>query len=1288
MKRILINATQPEELRVALVEGQKLYNFDIETANRKQLKANIYKGRITRLEPSLEAAFVDYGAERHGFLPLKDISRSYFQIRTRDGNPEPTPKHGHFNIREVLKEGQELLIQVDKEERGTKGAALTTFISLAGRYLVLMPNNPRAGGVSRRIEGAERNEAREIMANLKVPDGMGLILRTAGLGKTADELRWDLDYLLDVWQSIDNAVKERPAPFLVYQESNIIIRAIRDYLREDIDEILVDDAEIYNEAAQFMKQIMPSFVNKVKLYRDKVPLFTRYQIESQIESAFQREVKLPSGGSIVLDHAEALLAIDINSARATKGVDIEETALTTNLEAVEEVARQLRLRDLGGLIVIDFIDMLSHRNQREVESRLKEVLKLDRARVQVGRISRFGLLEMSRQRLRPSLGESSHITCPRCNGQGRIRNIESLSLAILRLVEEESMKESTSKIMVQAPVEVATYLLNEKRHTIEELERRQHLVIVVIPNPNLETPHYQVQRLKQDERTSFSEKASYKWVNIRLSGEEELERHINMPVTAEVEEEEEPAVKNIVRFAPPPPVVNPVPAPSVAAITRQPPPPSKPSANFIQRLWGTLFGGTATVQVPEESVSEEKTPNRAPDTRNPRMRERNENRGQDASNRQWTNTTSMNVSVDGNAGNTGRNENRNFKNQNNRLNQTQRNPNFKQKNRNERSNEVRVREEEPHAAVVVEEETQVIQTPVEIVEKPVNEERQARFEHTRAEKIEKSEPEKVQAQEEKRDDPEETTADLIIAALDDVEVVNPQAAVNAALEGEGENRYDRRNRRNNQRRNPRLPRREGNYTPTTEEIPNSGEVTTTTEITTEEAPAVVEAQVQAPEYKSSPYNRLYKRRFERNERRFERRQTNQTDNQGGDEETATNLMNDVNDAIQELKIQALNEAINHVKVNENEQGQGEISHITQGTSENVTSELVPFTPVETTNTTQAMPEPVEEKRRHVNETVSFEEIREIQASVIEPEAAPVATQNITQPLDPIEPKAKTVAEPPAPVADVHVTTTMTVVDRGYPPLSGALAYPIISSIAVTAVTTEENKPAPSAVISAIEIEKPTPVVETAAVYEAPTLVETVVETVSDALQTSSTQVQPAEVSTIPESAPVMVSDNIAPIAPVVESAPVVTVHEEKVHEEKASASVETETVQAPPMVQPVIESAFIAEAPTPTVVTESISSISEPVVAPVSNAVTAIESAVSTAVAVETVESANKSVVVEEVKTDAVKTVETVSTPVESSVVKNETNVTTVESNYSSSNSDNSSYSSSDSSSSGSSSQD
>lgn len=507
MKRILINATQPEELRVAVVDGARLYNFDIETTSRKQTKSNIYKGKITRLEPSLEAAFVDYGAARHGFLPLKDIARSYFY----KGENGETLNPRHNSIKTLLREGQELIVQVDKEERGSKGAALTTFPSLAGRYLVLMPNNPRAGGVSRRIEGDDRNEAREAMSALKLPDDMGLILRTAGVGKSAEELQWDLEYLQQVWKSIEMSAQQLPAPYLIYQESNVIIRAIRDYFRDDIMEILVDDEHIYKEAMEFMQQVMPQFVHKVKLYTDTVPLFSRYQIESQIETAFMREVKLPSGGAIVLDHTEALVSIDINSARATRGGDIEETALNTNLEAVEEIARQLRLRDSGGLIVIDFIDMVSHKNQREVESRIKEALKADRARVQVGRISRFGLLEMSRQRLRPSLGESSHEVCPRCHGQGTIRSVESLALSVLRLIEEEAMKEQTGRILAQVPVDVGTYLLNEKRRMIQEIEQRQKLDVIVIPNIHMETPHYQVQRIRQDDRREMvqSEKHSH-----------------------------------------------------------------------------------------------------------------------------------------------------------------------------------------------------------------------------------------------------------------------------------------------------------------------------------------------------------------------------------------------------------------------------------------------------------------------------------------------------------------------------------------------------------------------------------------------------------------------------------------------------------------------------------------------------------------------------------------------------------------------------------------------------------
>ena len=501
MKRMLFNATQPEELRVALVDGQRLYDLDIETTHREQKKANIYKGKITRVEPSLEAAFIDYGAERHGFLPLKEISRNYFINPVEPGN--------RINIKDVVQEGQEIVVQIGKEERGNKGAALTTFISLAGRYLVLMPNNPRAGGVSRRIEGEERSEARDAMSELTLPADMGTILRTAGVGKSVEELQWDLDYLIQLWTSIEAASADRPAPFLIYQESNLITRAIRDYFRNDINEIIIDEEKIFKQAQEFMSHVMPNNIDKVKLYQDPVPLFTRYQIENQIESAFQREVRLPSGGALVIDHTEALISIDINSAKATKGGDIEETALNTNLEAADEIARQLRLRDLGGLVVIDFIDMTPARNQREVENRLREALKLDRARVQIGRISRFGLLEMSRQRLRPSLGESSQIVCPRCQGQGTIRGIESLALSVLRLIEEEAMKENTARVHAQMPVDAATFLLNEKREALHEIEARQKIEVLIIPNINLETPHYDVQRIRENETTAEDKQVSY-----------------------------------------------------------------------------------------------------------------------------------------------------------------------------------------------------------------------------------------------------------------------------------------------------------------------------------------------------------------------------------------------------------------------------------------------------------------------------------------------------------------------------------------------------------------------------------------------------------------------------------------------------------------------------------------------------------------------------------------------------------------------------------------------------------
>ena len=590
MKRMLFNATQPEELRVALVDGQRLYDLDIETSNREQKKSNIYKGKITRIEPSLEAAFVDYGAERHGFLPLKEISRSYFTTTPEGG--------GKVQIKEVLKEGQELIVQVDKEERGNKGAALTTFISLAGRYLVLMPNNPRAGGVSRRIEGEMRSEIRQVLSELIVPDDMGLIVRTAGVGKSVEELQWDLDYLVNLWRSIEKAGAERAAPFLIYQESNVIIRAIRDYMRPDINEILIDEPNVYQQAREFMQQVMPHNLQRVKLYEDSVPLFSRYRVESQIESAFQRSVRLPSGGSIVIDHTEALVSIDINSARATKGGDIEETALNTNLEAAEEIARQLRLRDLGGLIVIDFIDMSSSRNQREVEGRLKESLKMDRARVQVGRISRFGLLEMSRQRLRPSLGESSQVVCPQCDGQGTIRSVESLSLSILRILEEEAMKDKTARVVAQLPVSVATFLLNEKRPIISAIESRLGVAVTLVPNEQLLVPHYEVTRLRLEEsRQAGAGKPSY-----RMADKPDSKTQLSETLTS---------------YRPPPPAEQPAVRAVVPPAPRQQQPKGVPAKGGgsekpgpIKRLFSLLTG-----VISEESATHTREESEPPSTR-------------------------------------------------------------------------------------------------------------------------------------------------------------------------------------------------------------------------------------------------------------------------------------------------------------------------------------------------------------------------------------------------------------------------------------------------------------------------------------------------------------------------------------------------------------------------------------------------------------------------------------------------------------------------------------------------
>jgi ribonuclease E len=491
MKRMLVNATQEEELRVALVDGQKLFDLSIDLPSREQKKANVYKARISRIEPSLEACFVDYGAQRHGFLPLKEVSREYFR---------QAPQGGRMNIRELLSEGQEVIVQVEKEERGTKGAALTTFISLAGRFLVLMPNNPRAGGVSRRIEGEDRDQMREVMNQLQIPDGMGAIVRTAGVGRSVEELQWDLDNLKVQWDQIDAAAKERAAPFLVFRESDAVTRAMRDYLSDDIGEVLVDSPAAFQKAQEYMQRFMPSDAQRrLKLYTDDIALFTRFQIESQIESAYAHKVQLPSGGSIVIDYTEALVSIDINSARATRGGDIETTATNTNLEAADEIARQLRIRDIGGLIVIDFIDMESPKNQRDVEDRLRDAMKMDRARIQIGRLSRFGLLEMSRQRLRPSLGESSHLVCPRCVGIGSIRSVESMTLAVLRLIGEELRKDRTARVIAQVPVAVATYLINEKREWLRTLEDKSTAELIIVPNENIQTPEYSIRRVRDDE---------------------------------------------------------------------------------------------------------------------------------------------------------------------------------------------------------------------------------------------------------------------------------------------------------------------------------------------------------------------------------------------------------------------------------------------------------------------------------------------------------------------------------------------------------------------------------------------------------------------------------------------------------------------------------------------------------------------------------------------------------------------------------------------------------------------
>ena len=603
MKRMLFNATQQEELRVAIVDGQKLIDIDIETSGREQRKSNIYKGVITRIEPSLEACFVNYGEERHGFLPFKEVARSYFREGVDVRNA---------SIKEALREGQEIMVQVEKEERGNKGAALTSFISLAGRYLVLMPNNPRGGGVSRRVEGEDRQELRETMDKLDVPNGMSVIARTAGIGRNVEELQWDLNYLMQLWRAIEGAGQSVPGAFLIYQESSLVIRAIRDYFQPDIGEILIDTDDIYEQAQQFMGHVMPDMVHRVKRYRDDVPLFSRFQIEHQIETAYSRTVPLPSGGAIVIDHTEALVSIDVNSARATRGSDIETTALHTNQEAADEVARQLRLRDLGGLIVIDFIDMENAKNQREVETRLKDALRYDRARVQMGKISRFGLMELSRQRLRPSLSEGSHVTCPRCNGTGHIRDTESSALQVLRIIQEEAMKENSAAIHVQAPVDVAAFLLNEKRGEILKIETRHRVTVILIPNKHLETPHYKLERIKHDDPRLEEAQASYD-----MAEEADTDISYGKRQKEEVRPRQEAVVKGITPDQPAP-IVERKPVQPVPVVT----PPAE--EGFFSRMFG-FFRKKPVAPVPAPTLVVEEKPQQA--------RERNERNGRNRNRR-------------------------------------------------------------------------------------------------------------------------------------------------------------------------------------------------------------------------------------------------------------------------------------------------------------------------------------------------------------------------------------------------------------------------------------------------------------------------------------------------------------------------------------------------------------------------------------------------------------------------------------------------------------------------------
>jgi ribonuclease E len=611
---MLVNATQEEELRVALVDGQKLYDLSIEISSREQKKSNVYKGRITRVEPSLEAAFVDYGAARHGFLPLKEISKEYFRTQPAQG--------ARLNIKDLVQEGQELVVQVEKEERGNKGAALTTFISLAGRFLVLMPNNPRAGGVSRRIEGEERDQMREAMSELQIPDGMGAIVRTAGVGRTAEELQWDFNNLKSAWDAIVIANEGRPAPFLIFQESDAVTRGLRDYFSDDVGECLIDQPEAFQKAQEYMQRFMPPDAQrKLKLYQDPVPLFTRYQIESQIESAYSHKVNLPSGGSLVIDHTEALVSIDINSARSTRGGDIEATATNTNLEAAEEVARQLRLRDLGGLIVIDFIDMENTRNQRAVEDKLRDAVRMDRARIQLGRLSRFGLMELSRQRLRPALSETTHINCPRCSGMGSIRSVESMALALLRLIGEEARKEKTGRVIAQLPIDVATYLMNEKREALKQIEERDVVSLIIVPNPHMQTPAYTLRRIRDDEKELLENSTvSYQIPETPMIDDSNVGSRDKKP------EAEAPLVPSIMPAATPMPTPEPVIAPPPAPVVEV----EAPTVGIFVKLWRFFFGTGAPATVAATSGSAEVRRDRSgprPEGRNDRHRSGGGDRG-------------------------------------------------------------------------------------------------------------------------------------------------------------------------------------------------------------------------------------------------------------------------------------------------------------------------------------------------------------------------------------------------------------------------------------------------------------------------------------------------------------------------------------------------------------------------------------------------------------------------------------------------------------------------------------